>query len=150
MRTFAVGAALAGLILGCSSSPTSPDQARFSVSLSLSSTTVALGEPVDWTIVVANQGSAAGRLDFMSACQANFVVEGASGVIWNDQWATTCAAVLTHVDLGAGETATYRGRWRQQTASGYADTGSYRLRGELLTSPLLASGGVPLAIQPSP
>lgn len=148
MRQIALVLASAVLLTACSDSPTEPSRASFRVTLALSSSSVASGEPVGWTLTVSNRGNAAGRLDFSSGCQGNFLVRDAGGEVWNDRWVTICVAMLTHVDLAPGESAEYRGQWRQQTATGTAPPGSYSARGELLTSPPMGSSDVTFAIRP--
>ena len=148
MRQIPVVFAAAVLLSACSQSATEPSAARFTVTLALASSSVASGEPLGWTVTVANAGNAAGRLDFSTGCQANFLVRDGSGEVWNDKWVTLCVAALTHVDLGPGESAVYQGRWRQQTSAGAAPPGSYAAQGELLTSPPIGSSAVSFAIRP--
>jgi len=148
MRQMPVVLAVAVLLSACSESATEPSGARFTVALALTSSSVASGEPLGWTLTVANAGNAAGRLDFSSSCQANFLVRDGGGEVWNDKWVTLCAVGLTHVDLGPGESAEYRGSWRQQTSAGHAPPGSYAAQGELLTLPPVGSSAVTFAIRP--
>jgi len=147
MRRIPLVLAVAVLLSACSQSATEPSVVGFTVTLALNSSSVASGQPLGWTLTVANAGNVAGRLDFSSGCQANFLVRNGGGEVWNDKWVTACTGALTYVDLGPGESKQYRGSWRQQTSTGAALPGSYAAEGELLTSPPVSSSAVTFAIR---
>ena len=141
------------LLAGCLGSgpelATRPGQARFKVSLDLASSSLALGEPLHFTVVVTNTGDAGGALSFSSGCGTNFLVLDRSGVIWDDLAMShrLCTADAPTRELAPGESRTWEGTWDQRTPTGPTAAGDYRIQVSVLSVPHLPVSEAPFSIR---
>ena len=127
----------APLVSGCGDKPTAlAGEARFEARLRLESTSVVAGEPLRFELWVENVGTGVGSLGFVSGCHTTYQVSDATGVVFDLNWIIgLCTAEARSIELRPGESHTWAGAWTQETATGPAAPGSYRLTVNLLSSP---------------
>ena len=150
---------LSTLVVGCSDSLTNPaapswlapsrSGARFEVSLNLSSTILAPGEPLQFALVVSNVGDAPGVLHFASGCLTDFVVRSQGGLVWDDRLNRVCTMNAPSLDVLPGEPRTFRGTWNQQISNGTAPPGSYRIEVQAMSVPHLPALEASFSIRPN-
>jgi hypothetical protein len=151
-HAFGIVLLVAGLVSACSdSTPSEPRPARARLNLTLSSSTVDLGQRIPVTLTLLNDGDEPLHLGFSSSCQVDLVIESAAGAeVWSLMSRTLCLAAITSFTLQPSQSVQYELSWDQTRNDGSRPRpGTYTVRGILLTSSRPQSAPATLTVKSS-
>lgn len=148
-RTLAILFGAVFFVACSSSTPVEPEPGGARLELSVSPTSVALGQRVPVTLTLLNDGNRPLTFSFTTSCQVDLIIEKSSVEVWSLLSRAFCALGVTTFTLQPDQSVRYGLSWDQSRNDGGApQPGTYVVRGILQNADRLQADPVTLTVRP--